>query len=135
MAYADQSVKAERALAALLASQATAFPVAVWGDDSLDLKLHPVAAFVTCEAETPALLARQILRATVTVRSAATADADRTALDSACATLEPLITGAAITLGTDVAFVAVAPAGWGQVQLTADNFWARAYTARLFVHF
>ena len=135
MAYSDQTVNAERALAALLASQTTAFPVAVWGDDSIDMKLHPVAAFVVCEAETPALLARQILRATVTVRSAATADLDRTALDAACAALEPLITGATITLGTDVAFVAVAPVGWGQIQLTADNFWARAYSARLFVHF
>lgn len=148
MDYVDQVDAVEHALCAAIAanladpgsrsesgsgsaSAAPPFPVTVWGDNSGDLKDHPVAVYVHGEAETPAVLGRQIVRAGVTVRSAATVDLDRAALEAACAAVERA-TPKDLDLQSGAA---VAPQGWGALELSADQFLTRTFTVRVFVHF
>ena len=131
MAYADQVAAVEKAVRAAIAETVTAFPVRLWGDNASELKSAPVAAYVHAEAETPATLARQIVRCAVTVRSAATADPDRSKLEAACAAVEAATPGD-LTLQQGAA---VAPQGWGPLELTADQFLVRSLTLRVFVHF
>ena len=131
MALTDQVQAVETALRSAIATQYTAAPVTIWGDNSRELKSSPVAVYVHGEAETPAVLKRQIVRAGITVRSAATADPDRAKLDAACAAVEAA-TPESLSLQEGAA---VAPQGWGPLELTADQFLVRTYTVRVFVHF
>lgn len=122
----------ERALADFLQTKTGTVPVRIWGNNDQTLQSAPVAIYCHAEKETEPELGRQILKGSVTVRTAATIDTDREELDSWCRKVEALILTADLDLGTGCA---IAPGGWGTVNLSADNFVVRSLALRVFIHF
>ena len=122
----------EHALSAFLQSKTGSVPVRIWGCSDQALQSARVAIYCHAEKETSPELGRQILKAAVTVRTAATVDTDRSLLDDWCARTEALIGTADLDLGTGCAIICE---GWGVVQLTADSFLVRSLALRVFIHF
>lgn len=122
----------EAVLTEYLQSKVGTIPVRIWGDNDQTLQSAPVAVYCHAEKETAPELGRQILKAAVTVRTAATVDTDRKQLDDKCAAVEALLHTADLDMGTGCAIVIE---GWGPVQITSDNFIARSCSLRAFIHF
>lgn len=122
----------ERALADFLQTKTGTVPVRIWGDNDQTLQSAPVAIYCHAEKETEPELGRQILKGSVTVRTAATIDTDREDLDGWCSKVEALVLTADLDLGTGCAIICE---GWGPVNLSADNFLVRSCTLRAFIHF
>ena len=132
MDYLDQTAPLEHALESFLQGKLGEIPVRVWGDNSEVLQSAPVAVYCHAEKETDPELGRQICKGVVTLRSAATVDTDRNALDTKCAAVEALLHTADLPLGTGCALYIE---GWGPVQATADSFTVRSLSFRAFIHF
>ena len=132
MDYLDQTAPLEHALESFLQTRLGEIPVRVWGDNSEVLQTAPVAVYCHAEKETAPELGRQILKAAVTVRTAATVDTDRKQLDGKCAAVEALLHTADLPLGTGCA---LSIDGWGAVSVTSDSFLVRSLNFRVFIHF
>ena len=132
MDYLDQTSPLEHALESFLQTRLGEIPVRVWGDNSEVLQTAPVAVYCHAEKETAPELGRQICKGAVTLRSAATVDTDRTALDTKCAAVEALLHTADLPLGTGCA---LSIEGWGAVSVTSDSFLVRSLSFRVFIHF
>ena len=128
----DQTAALEHALVSCLQAKLGEIPVRVWGDNSEALQTAPLAVYCHAEKETAPELGRQICKGAVTLRSAATVDTDRNALDTKCAAVEALLHTADLPLGTGCALYIE---GWGPVQATADSFTVRSLSFRAFIHF
>ena len=128
----DQTAALEHALESFLQGKLGESPVRIWGDNSEVLQTAPVAVYCHAEKETAPELGRQICKGAVTLRSAATVDTDRNALDTKCAAVEALLQTADLPLGTGCA---LSIEGWGAVAVTNDAFLARSLSFRVFIHF
>ena len=128
----DQTAALEHALVSCLQAKLGEIPVRVWGDNSEALQTAPLAVYCHTEKETAPELGRQICKGAVTLRSAATVDTDRNALDTNCAAVEALLHTADLPLGTGCA---LSIEGWGAVAVTNDAFLARSLSFRVFIHF
>ena len=127
-----QCIGFEHALSAYLQAKMGTIPVKIWGDNDSALLSAPVAVYVHAERETAPELGRQILKGSVTVRTAATVDTDRQDLDRTCSKIEGLIRTADLELGTGCAIICES---WGPVHMTSDNFLVRSIALRIFIHF
>ena len=128
----DQTAALEHALESFLQGKLGEIPVRIWGDNSEVLQTAPVAVYCHAEKETAPELGRQICKGAVTLRSAATVDTDRNALDTKCAAVEALLQTADLPLGTGCA---LSIEGWGAVSVTSDSFLVRSLNFRVFIHF